>query len=149
MTDWVLSVRTFLNDVSLEILDGDLPGMKAKKKLWMEDVKNSYPGFRPGDYSVQRVFAALGSAGWRDPDQVLSTCFDEETQKTITFQEWAAKPGNKDCAGVILTLLASWAAGQESDKKSTLGIKFKLPETKGEFSCHTIIPKSSLWCDYS
>jgi hypothetical protein len=122
--DWVLSVRTHLNDVSIDIQPGDSAAVKARKNRWLKDMEKSFPGFTAGDYCVQRVFAALGSAGWDRPDDLLSTLYDPVQKKRITFEEWCKKySGYREA---LLTMFSSWARKQETENLSTLGIKFSL-----------------------
>jgi hypothetical protein len=61
LKNWVLSVRTNLDQLSLDDKPDDTPEMKEKKAFWRADIDARYKGFVPGDYRTQRVFAALAS----------------------------------------------------------------------------------------
>ncbi len=61
LKNWVLSVRTNLDQLSLDEEPEDTPKMKKKKAFWRAHIDARYKGFVPGDYRIQKVFAALVS----------------------------------------------------------------------------------------
>ncbi|GAB1312347.1 hypothetical protein MFIFM68171_02557 [Madurella fahalii] len=132
LTNWVLSVRTHLDQLSLDDEPDDTPEMKEKKQGWREAAVERYRGFLPGDYRAQRVFAALSTASWERPNEMLSTCYDPVAQKEITLNEWKHKPENDRYFLRLMDLLGVWARANDRNDISCVGIQFELYQEKGE-----------------
>ncbi|MCJ1432471.1 hypothetical protein MMC27_001828 [Xylographa pallens] len=127
LKDWVITVRAPLNEVTLSITGEDAPDLQIEKQQVLEGLKQKYPGFTPGDYSVQRVFCALSSAKWTDPDGQLSSCKDPDSGKIMKLSQFImSSEANKRSALDLFDLLKRWANFEASQEISTLGIKFEL-----------------------
>ncbi|KAF5602140.1 uncharacterized protein FSUBG_7815 [Fusarium subglutinans] len=57
LSQWVLTVKVNLGEVSLEIQPSDDEETRRNKEYWKQDITRRYPGFMIGDYRVQRIFA--------------------------------------------------------------------------------------------
>ncbi|KAI5465019.1 hypothetical protein BGZ63DRAFT_470975 [Mariannaea sp. PMI_226] len=129
--DWVLALPTKVNELSMDESPGDSANAKARKKRWLTRLKKNFPGFVPGDYSAQRIFCALGSAGWNDPDDKNSTVWDPVTKATMNFREFMNRQDNVIYKDIMVSLLKGWATSEGEDAVGTMGIKFTLPEKQG------------------
>ncbi|KAF5576787.1 hypothetical protein FPANT_10746 [Fusarium pseudoanthophilum] len=126
LSQWVLTVKVRLGEVSLEIQPSDDEETRRNKEYWKQDITKRYPGFMIGDYRVQRIFANFAAAQWKQPVEDLSTCFDAKAKKTIALQEWKGQAENSDYFYRIMDLIGGWAVTQGHGALSTLGIKFSL-----------------------
>lgn len=130
--DWALAIPTKVNEVSYEETAGDTPEAARRKKRWRKELQDKYPGFVPGDYSVQRIFCALGSAGWYKPDEDSSTVWDPVAQQTISYKVWLNREENKLYKDIIPGLLSGWATKEGEDAVATMGIKFNLSQKRSK-----------------
>lgn len=102
---------------------------------WLNELKRRFPGFVPGDYSVQRIVCDLGSAGWRDLDEELSTVWDPVTNCRMRYDDFVNRDDNSRYEEQIVSMLKGWAAQEGEGALGTMGIKFKLPEEQGWLLC--------------
>ncbi|RBA17888.1 hypothetical protein FPRO05_10906 [Fusarium proliferatum] len=140
LSQWVLTIKVNLGQVSLDIQPSDNEVTRKSKEYWKQDVAKRYPGFVVGDYRVQRIFANFAAAQWDTPVQHLSTCFDPKTKTTITLQEWQDRPENSDYFHRIMQLIGDWAKTDAHDGLSTLGIKFSLHQEANKVPPATFKP---------
>ncbi|KAM0388296.1 hypothetical protein ACHAQC_009906 [Fusarium culmorum] len=138
--DWALAIPTKVNEVSYEETAGDTPEAARRKKRWRKELQDKYPGFVPGDYSVQRIFCALGSAGWYKPDEDSSTVWDPVAQQTISYKVWLNREENKLYKDIIPGLLSGWATKEGEDAVATMGIKFNLSQKRIQAGAPTFRP---------
>ncbi|KAF5981742.1 hypothetical protein FBULB1_4601 [Fusarium bulbicola] len=131
LSQWVLTVKVNLGEVSLEIQPSDDEETRRNKEYWKQDITRRYPGFMIGDYRVQRIFANFSAAQWKKPAEELSTCFDLKSKRTIALQEWKGQPENSDYFYRIMNLIREWAKFQSHEGLSTLGLKISLHEETG------------------
>ncbi|KAF5723684.1 hypothetical protein FMUND_1618 [Fusarium mundagurra] len=103
LSQWVLTVKVNLGEVSLEIQPSDDEETRRNKEYWKQDITRRYPGFMIGDYRVQRIFANFSA-----------------------LQEWKGQAENSDYFYRIMDLIGGWAVTQGHGALSTLGIKFSL-----------------------
>ncbi|KAF5551227.1 hypothetical protein FMEXI_3343 [Fusarium mexicanum] len=140
LSQWVLTVKVNLGEVSLEIQPSDDEETRRNKEYWKQDITRRYPGFMIGDYRVQRIFANFSAAQWKKPAEELSTCFDPKAKRTIALQEWKGQPENSDYFYRIMDLIGGWAATQAQGALSTLGIKFSLHQEPDTIRSATFKP---------
>ncbi|KAF5989184.1 hypothetical protein FCOIX_42, partial [Fusarium coicis] len=126
LSQWALTVKVNLSEVSLEIQPSDDEETRRNKDYWKQDIVRRYPGLEVGDYRAQRIFANFSAAQWKNPVEERSTCFDQKAKKTIALQEWKDQPENSSYFYRIMDLIGGWAKTQAHEGLSTLGIKFSL-----------------------
>ncbi|KAH6989990.1 hypothetical protein EDB80DRAFT_897653 [Ilyonectria destructans] len=138
--DWVLAVPVKIIEQSLDETPGDSPNARSRKKRWLNQLKGRFPGFVPGDYSVQRIFCALASAGWSVPNEELSTVWDPVTKSRMRYKDFANRNANSRYKEQMVSMLRGWAAQDGEDSVGTIGIKFKLPEEQVKANIPTFRP---------
>lgn len=129
--DWEVAFRTSLEDLTLTPSTEDTPDMAKRKKRWGPVVTNKFPGFRPGDYSVHRVFCALGSIVAQQYVDSLSSVLDPSSNKRINLSDWLESSNNSIYRSDILDMVGEWIKKQEDTEKSTMGIRFTLDPEQG------------------
>ncbi|KAK0390684.1 hypothetical protein NLU13_0187 [Sarocladium strictum] len=102
---------------------------KKNKERQLNDIFKTF--LVPGDYSVQRLYAALSSASWVRLNEDLTYCGMKDGRK-IPFSTF--KKQKPEYATIINSALTSWSVMMESKQLNNLGLKFELPKT--------IVPKA-------
>ncbi|KAF5617828.1 uncharacterized protein FTJAE_12487 [Fusarium tjaetaba] len=140
LSQWALTVKVNLSEVSLEIQPSEDEETRKNKEYWKQDIARRYPGLEVGDYRAQRIFANFSAAQWKKPIEERSTCFDQKAKKTIALQEWKDQAENSGYFYRIMDLIDGWAKTQAHEGLSTLGIKFSLYQDPDEIKRPTFKP---------
>ncbi|KAF5702505.1 hypothetical protein FMUND_13446 [Fusarium mundagurra] len=124
--DWEVAFRTSLEDLTLTPSTEDSPDMAKRKKRWGSVVANKFPGFNPGDYSVHRIFCALGNIVAQQYVDSLSSVWDPASNQRIKLSTWFESSKNSIYRADTLEMVGEWIKKQEDTEKSTMGIRFTL-----------------------
>ncbi|KAF4475745.1 domain containing protein [Fusarium agapanthi] len=106
LSQWVLTVKVNLGEVSLEVQSSDDEETQRNKEYWKQGITRRCPGFIISDYRVQRIFANFsgtfilcppfmnGKAKLRTPIISIVLWISSEAELkhrlTVPYQPWAS-----------------------------------------------------------
>ncbi|EJT77521.1 hypothetical protein GGTG_02628 [Gaeumannomyces tritici R3-111a-1] len=150
ISGWVLTVTASMEELCVTPVEGDDEDTIIDKKMHTDRMKRIFKlkgkgpngtdvtyeldapvKLKPGEYAINRLFAAISESSWKDIIWKYSTCPDPENPDgdPIPLKDWLDADGaNHTLMRKVKETLKSWAEMNQTSAFFTLGLKFKEPE---------------------